>query len=376
MPRRSLSRTTGVWEKDPGSGIWWIRYRENGVLHREKVGRKSDAVALYQKRKSDIRAGAKLPENMRRASIRFEMLADDIRRYSEKHHRDHSHIESRLKQILPTFAHRLADQIKPAEIDAWIAENTKTAATANRYRALFSLIFREALRNGKVTSNPARLVRLRHEDNGRIRFLTDDEERRMRKVITEQFPEHLPELTISLGTGMRLSEQYSLTWEQIDFPRKEIYLERTKNGSARTVPMNGDVVRAFEILKEMDSPSSLNIRVFALQSPRYWFATTLADAKITRYRWHDNRHTFCSRLAMRGENLKVIQQLAGHKTIQMSARYAHLGEKNLRAAVEGLCAGNQDTEPGKRSVAGKPSRSAHGVAHRNLPGKSPSIPIA
>jgi len=41
---------------------------------------------------------------------------------------------------------------------------------------------------------------------------------------------------------------------------------------------------------------------------------------------------------MRGENMKVIQQLAGHKTIQMSARYAHLGEKNLRAAIEGLCA--------------------------------------
>lgn len=376
MPRRSSARTTGVWEKVRGSGIWWVRYRENGALHREKVGRKSDAVALYQKRKSDIRAGAKLPENMRRASIRFETLADDIRRYSEKHHQDRGHIESRLKQILPAFGHRLADQIKPAEIDAWIAENTKTPATANRYRALFSLIFREALRNGKVTSNPARQLRLRHEDNGRIRFLTDDEERRMRKVITELFPEHLPELTISLGTGMRLSEQYSLTWGQIDFPRKEINLERTKNGSARTVPMNGDVAKAFEVLKKMDSPTSPSVRVFPLQSPRYWFATTLADAKITRYRWHDNRHTFCSRLAMRGENLKVIQQLAGHKTIQMTARYAHLAEKNLRAAVEGLCADNQGTKAGKRSVAKKPSRSAHGTTRRNLPGKSPPVLIA
>jgi hypothetical protein len=131
---------------------------------------------------------------MRLASIRFGTLADDIRRFSEKHHRDQRNIESRLKRILPDFANRLADQIKPADIDGWLAGNTKTPATANRYRALFSLIFREALRNGKVTSNPARLVRQRHEDNGRIRFLTEDEERRMRKVITERFPEHLPEL--------------------------------------------------------------------------------------------------------------------------------------------------------------------------------------
>ena len=343
MPRRSSARVTGVWEKVPSSGIWWVRYRENGTLHREKVGRKSDALALYQKRKNEIRMGAKLPENMRRASIRFGQLAEDIRSYSEKHHRDRGHIESRLKRILPDFQNRQADQIKPEDIDGWIARNTETAATANRYRALFSLIFREALRNGRVTGNPARLVRLRHENNGRIRFLTDDEERRLRKVIAKKFPEHLPELTVSLGTGMRLSEQYSLTWEQIDFTRKEINLEQTRNGSARTIPMNSDVQQAFEILHEMDKPAAADSRVFLLHSPRYWFAAALADAKIARYRWHDNRHTFCSRLAMRGENMKVIQQLAGHKTIQMSARYAHLGEKNLRTAIEGLCGSRRRT---------------------------------
>lgn len=100
--------------------------------------------------------------------------------------------------------------------------------------------------------------------------------------------------------------------------------------------MNKDVLQAFEILHEMDRPASPSSRAFPIQSPRYWFATALAESKIIRYRWHDNRHTFCSRLAMRGESMKVIQQLAGHKTIQMSARYAHLGEKNLRTAVEGL----------------------------------------
>ncbi len=41
MPRRSQANVTGVWEKVSGSGIWWIRYRENRALHRVKVGRKS-----------------------------------------------------------------------------------------------------------------------------------------------------------------------------------------------------------------------------------------------------------------------------------------------------------------------------------------------
>jgi len=79
MPRRSSAKVTGVCGEGSGLGNLVIRYRENGALHREKVGRKSDALALYQKRKSEIRAGAKLPENMRRASIRFGQLAEDIR---------------------------------------------------------------------------------------------------------------------------------------------------------------------------------------------------------------------------------------------------------------------------------------------------------
>ncbi len=339
MPRRASAKATGVWEKVPGSGIWWVRYRENGVLHREKVGRKSDAIALYQQRKASIRAGAKLPANMRLASVRFQSLADDILLFSQNHHRDQRNIASRLKRILPDFGIRLADQIKPADIDGWIAANTSTPATANRYRALFSLIFREALRNGRVTSNPARLVRQRNEGGGRIRFLTEEEDRRLRKAIIERCPERLPELVISLGTGMRLSEQYSLAFGQIDFGRREIHLEQTKNGSARTIPMNSEVLEAFRELKRRVPRAKLEDPVFNIKSPRAWFEAALADAKIERYRWHDNRHTFCSRLAMRGENLKVIQQLAGHKTIQMSARYAHLGEKNLRTAVEGLCVG-------------------------------------
>jgi integrase len=336
MPRRAAVKAHGVWEKEPGSNIWWIRYRVDGVLKREKVGRKSDAIDLYRKRKADYRAGIKLPENMRSASIRFKSIADEIFAYSEKHHRDKRNVISRLNRIIEDFGNRAADQIKPAQIDQWIADNTKTAATANRYRALFSLVFREALRNGKVTSNPARLVRQRHENNGRIRFLTDAEETSLRAIILERFPEHLPELVISLGTGMRVSEQYTLTWRHVDFVRREINLDRTKNGSPRTIPMNESVTKAMRELKERDKERDKDALVFSIKSPRMWFLSALSKAKIEHYRWHDNRHTFCSRLAMRGENLKVIQQLAGHKTIQMSARYAHLGEKSLRSAVDGL----------------------------------------
>jgi site-specific recombinase XerD len=61
--------------------------------------------------------------------------------------------------------------------------------------------------------------------------------------------------------------------------------------------------------------------------------SALRRAKIKNFRWHDLRHTFCSRLAQAGVNLKVIQQPAGHKTIQMTARYAHMDRTTMRSAM-------------------------------------------
>jgi integrase len=330
---RKEAKVRGVWERVPGSGVYWIRYREaGGKLRREKVGRKGDAIDLFRKRTEDRRLGIKLPENLRAVGLKFGALCDDIVTFSAAHHRDQRNILGRLERIRPDFDERAADGIRPEDIDGWLTKNTKTPATSNRYRALFSLIFREALRNGKVTSNPARLVRQKHEENGVIRWLTDEEEKALRAVIE---PMHLPELDIALGTGMRLSEQYGLTWDAVDFVRREVRLGKTKNNSGRSIPMNASVEAAFKVLGTRIKAVKRGDPVFP-DYPRRWWEDAIANSGVVRYRWHDNRHTFCSRLAMRGVNLKVIQTLAGHKTIAMTARYAHLDDASLRSAVDSL----------------------------------------
>jgi integrase len=167
-----------------------------------------------------------------------------------------------------------------------------------------------------------------------IRWLSDEEEKRLRAVMAKHYPAHMPELVISLGTGMRLTEQYQLRWKSVDFKRREVRLSTTKNYSGRAIPMNSEVFSAFEQLRKQATSESG--RVFQINNPRKRFERALRLAEITKFRWHDCRHTFSSRLAMKNVNLKAIQMLAGHKTIAITARYAHLNDAALRAAVDCL----------------------------------------
>jgi integrase len=71
-------------------------------------------------------------------------------------------------------------------------------------------------------------------------------------------------------------------------------------------------------------------------NPRKWFGLALEEPKIKNFRWHDLRHRFTSRLVMKKVNLGTVRELAGHKTISMTTKYAHLTPEHDQAAVEKL----------------------------------------
>jgi integrase len=66
------------------------------------------------------------------------------------------------------------------------------------------------------------------------------------------------------------------------------------------------------------------------------FGAVLIAAKIDRFRWHDFRHCFASKLAQRSVSLNVIRDLLGHADLKMVMRYAHLAPDNFRAAIDAL----------------------------------------
>jgi site-specific recombinase XerD len=310
----------GVYEHPVDSGIWWINYYVEGRRHREKVGRRSDAVTLYQKRKTDARMGVKLPEIRPRRAVLFEEIAEDALVY--------------------------VTEISPQSIKAYLdTRDDLTKTTINRYRGTMSMIFQEAIRNGKVEQNPARLVRLHREDNGRVRFVTYEEEALIRRVVRERCPIHESELTLALETGMRRGEQYSLEWDRVDLERRQLLLLRTKNGTARVVILTASAVKALEELRTRRNPDSKQVCLTRygepMISPRAWFELVMEEAikknpALHDVTWHIFRHTYISRLVMAGVDLRTVQELAGHKDIKMTTRYAHLAPSHKLAAVDRL----------------------------------------
>lgn len=373
----------GIFERVKGSGIWWIRWTDaDGRKRREKVGSRSNAEKLLVKRHMQKLERAKLPENLRAKAVTFRELCEDALAHSraENTEKQTYELKLRINQLLPVFGSRAADSIRKNEILTWLAEQATerkwAASSRNRWQATFSLVFRVGIDNEKIERNPAARIRRKTEGGGRVRFLSDEEEVRLCRAIRKRFPEFLPHLLLSIHTGMRMSEQYGLSWNQIDFERRHIHLPKTKNGHPRTIPLNSVAQSALKDLRGAGKPRGTD-PVFpsarsgeALQGSRGWFPTALDAASIDGYSWHCNRHTFASRLVMAGVDLRTVAELLGHRTLQMVMRYSHLAPEHQASAVDRLVrAGNQrdtrtDTGRSGRRLASavRPVSTTHTVA--------------
>jgi integrase len=349
----------GVYERPGGSNIWWIRYIDaDGRERREKAGSKSVAIQLYRKRKQQALEGRKLPEKIRSRAVLFGELLDDAIEHvkNQAEPGKDGRYSCKVRLIRDAFGSVEVDSITPQDISRWMAKsvhkNKWKPATANRYKALISLSFRLGIENAKCTQNPARLVRRLREHNERVRFLSEDEEKRLREAISSECPEHMADLDIALNTGMRKSEQYGLTWADVDLEARRVSLKRTKNGSARHIPLNSVALAAFKAIAARNGrkgnvfgPADGSHPVLA---HRGWWDSVLKKSGVVDFHWHDCRHHFASKAVMAGVDLRTLQQLLGHKTLQMVVRYSHLSQSHELAAVEKLCKVNGADEVAKK----------------------------
>ena len=147
---------------------------------------------------------------------------------------------------------------------------------------------------------------------------------------------------LSLNTGLRRGELFSLKWKDIDLGGRFLTVTagNAKTDKTRRIQLNS---KAIAVLREWRTASGISSEhVFAkrdqaMRDARTSFERLLSDAKITDFTWHDMRHHFASRLVQAGVDLYRVKELLGHSSSRVTERYAHLKPEQLHEAVERLC---------------------------------------
>jgi integrase len=174
------------------------------------------------------------------------------------------------------------------------------------------------------------------EKNNRLRWLTADEEELL-LLETNSMPNkktYADLWAFLIDTGARVGEALKLNWKDVDFDNRKVTFRDTKNGDDRTLPMTK---RVFEILynsTKTDPPFNL-----AQPSVNYvWqqVKTRMGLLSDSEFVPHALRHTCASRLVQRNVPLFTVMKFLGHKSFQITQRYAHLSPSNLSEAVEAL----------------------------------------
>lgn len=175
----------------------------------------------------------------------------------------------------------------------------------------------------KLKEPPARREYLTHEDEA---------------ALLDECAPHIHSMVVfAIETGLRLMEQMTLEWRDVNVKRKEIYIRETKTDVPRTVPLTDRALAQLSAHPQrlrcplvFPNPEGMPYR----QAPE-GFRLAKIRAGLQRYRWHDLRKTCGTRLLQEcGFTMDKVKEWLGHKSIVTTERaYAFLESDDLHAAL-------------------------------------------
>ena len=210
---------------------------------------------------------------------------------------------------------------------------------ADRSAPVLSVILRQAevYGNRPEGSNPCTGIK-RYRRQGRERFLSHDEMRRLYRILDrheECRPLHASIVRLLLHTGCRKSEILTLRWSE--YREGKLYLADSKTGP-RIVYLNSSARALVERQPRsgpyvFPSPGDPARPMTKSSSARFWYLVR-RRAGIEDVRLHDLRHSFASYAVMQGIPLPTVAKLLGHHKVSMTLRYAHVSDRDVEAAAE------------------------------------------
>ncbi len=320
--------------------IYWVDYTGpdgRRARHSANTTSKTEAEAILASLVTKVREG-KFFDTRTETRTRFKDLLERARRYEEKIGRRsldgfYKHYFNILERF---FGEKYLEEINPALVEEFqfARAGEVSKSTANRSLAALRKVFNLGIRWGLVKANPVKQVEFFKEPRGRIRFLEKPEQ----EALLGQCQGRLKDVVlVALRTGMRRGELLGLRKKDVDFQKGFIYLERTKSGQHRQIPIIPEVRAvlsrlAFGLTDE--EPLFRNRLGKPYRDLRTPFQNAMARAGIRDFRFHDLRHTYASDLVMAGVDIFTVSKLLGHSSVQTTMIYAHLSPDHHQAEME------------------------------------------
>jgi len=216
-----------------------------------------------------------------------------------------------------------------------------SANTVRLELAFLSVIFEQCRKEwGFAVNNPVRQIRIPKPGKPRQRRLEAGEEDALLAACNASRAYYLHSFVVlAIETGMRSGELLAITWANVNFEKRTIYLPDTKNGCPRTVPLSTRALNAIRAL-----PRAICGRLFSSGYHSIHNAFRLAVTKaqaaqadsvtfLRGLRFHDLRHEAVTRLFEKGLNPIEVGMVSGHKTLSMLQRYTHLCAEKLSSKL-------------------------------------------
>jgi integrase len=306
-------------------------------------------------------------------TIRVSTLSSKPGGRTKRKRKTHLGYESIVRvHLKPTIGHLSlktlgARDVQRKLIDAKLAAGASAVRVARMHSCLRAALS-HAKRMGLVTDNVAKDVEVDTSDNSRIGEALTPEET-VRLLEAARGTRYADLFTFLVTTGLRLGEALALRWDEVDFARQTVRVNKTlewlprepwsrvdpkAKSSKRVVPLVPPAIAALRreqdrqlfarrrVGEEIWSEHCLvfsNDRGEAIRErcPQDGWKASLKKAGLDpTKRIHDLRHTAASYLHMLGVPTVTIMAIMGHSTLAMTQRYSHVFDPMLEEAREKL----------------------------------------
>ena len=376
-----------------GRMSWFLDYRnDQGVRRTMKIGSYPGLEPGGARRQAGIESGkvdqhidpqlekraAKAEGERARISTLGSFVEHRYGPWALEHLRRGDVAAARLKADFEKWLDEPLSTFNSWRMESWRRDRLKSGTkpvTVNRQLDTLKAALRKAVEWRVIEVHPLQgLKRIKVDDDERVRYLSADEENRLREALVKResalrasrdsgnerrktrkekllparisdFVDHIRPLALTaLNTGLRRGELFSLKWSDVDLAGALLTVRAAaaKSGDSRRIPLNDEaqgVLRDWRKQSKRHAPEDL---VFPgdggarLTNIVKGWATVCKLAKLADFRFHDLRHTFASKLVQRGVDLNTVRALMGHSDMTMTLRYSHLTPGNLSAAVAKL----------------------------------------